>query len=249
MTTLVVGATGRTGRPLVEQLLRRGHEVRVVVRSKERLSAEILDHSDITIIEASVLDLTDEQMAEHVKGCDAVVSCLGHVLSFKGMFGSPRKLCTDAARRLCAAIEANQSSAATKFILMNTVGVRNPDLGEKRGLFERGLLTVLRYTIPPHRDNEKAAEYLHSHIGTENPYVEWCSVRPDSLIEGDVSPYDIVASPTTGIFSGRPTTRANVAHFMAELIDRQELWDTWKFKMPVIMNSETDAGSAGAAAS
>ncbi len=223
MTTLVVGATGRTGQPLVEQLLQRGHEVRVVVRSKERLSKEILGHPSFTIIEATVLDLTDEQMAELVRGCDAVVSCLGHVLSFKGMYGSPRRLCTDAARRLCAAIEVNKSSAATKFILMNTVGVRNPDLGEKRSFGERALLGVLRVAVPPHRDNELAAAYLQGSVGTENPHVEWCSVRPDSLIEGDVCSYDIVASPTTGIFSGRPTTRANVAHFMADLIERDDL--------------------------
>jgi hypothetical protein len=61
-------------------------------------------------------------------------------------------------------------------------------------------------------------------------------VRPDSLVDADVSPYDIEPSPTTTIFSGRPTTRANVAHFMAELIDNDDLWRTWKFQMPVIMN-------------
>ncbi len=239
MTILVVGATGKTGRPLVEQLLGKNYKVRVIVRSSHKLPAEVLENQNTTVIEASVLDLTDEEMAEHVKDCDVVVSCLGHVPNFKGLFGKPRKLCTDATRRLCNAIEKNRPSKPTKFILMNTVGVQNPDLGEKRTWFERGLLTLLRHTLPPQRDNETAAEHLHSTVGKENKHVEWCSVRPDSLIDAEVSPYDIKESPVTGLFSGRPTTRSNVAQFMTELIENAELWSTWKFRMPVIMNSKS----------
>ena len=226
-----------TGLPLVEQLLSKKHKVRVVVRSPHKLSAELLKNPNMTVIEAGILDLTDEEMAEQVKNCDAVVSCLGHVMDFKGMFGEPKKLCTDATRRLCNAIEKNKSPEPTKFMLMNTVGVQNPDLEEKRIWFERALLILLRYTLPPHRDNETATEYLSRNVSEGNKYIEWCSVRPDSLINAQISKYEIVESPTTGIFTGRPTTRSNVAHFMVELIENDELWNSWKFKMPVIMNS------------
>jgi nucleoside-diphosphate-sugar epimerase len=237
-TTLVVGATGMTGRSLVDQLLDNNHKVRVVVRSREKLSAEVLSNPKATGIEASVLDLTDEEMARHVRDCGAVISCLGHVMDFKGMFGEPKKLCTDATRRLCDAIEKNASPETTKFILMNTVGVKNPELGEKRAWFERSLLFLLRHLLPPHKDNETAAEYLHRNIEKGSKHVEWCSVRPDSLIDAEISPYDIQESPSTGIFTGRPTTRANVAKFMTELVENTELWNIWKFRMPVIMNAE-----------
>jgi len=79
---------------------------------------------------------------------------------------------------------------------------------------------------------------LHLNVGKDNKYIEWCCVRPDSLINDDISPYDIKKSPVTGIMTGRPTTRANVAQFMAELIDNADLWRNWKFEMPVIMNSK-----------
>jgi hypothetical protein len=75
-------------------------------------------------------------------------------------------------------------------------------------------------------------------VGKENKYLEWCIVRPDSLIDADVSQYDTTESPTTGIFSGRPTTRSNVAHFMTKLSEDNALWSKWKFKMPVIMNTK-----------
>ena len=237
MNILVVGATGKTGRPLVEQLLGKNHKVHIIVRSPHKLPAGILENPNTTVIEASILDLTDEEMTEHVRDYDAVVSCLGHVMDFKGIFGEPKKLCTDATQGLCKALEKDSLPKPTKFILMNTVGVQNPDLGEKRAWFERGLLTLLRYTLPPQRDNETAAKYLHDVIGKENKRIEWCSVRPDSLIDAEVSPYDITESPITGILSGRPTTRSNVAHLMAELIENEELWSAWKFRMPVIMNS------------
>ena len=74
MTVLVVGATGKTGRALVEQLLGKGHNVRAIVRSPRKLPAKVRDHPNATVIEASVLDLTDEEMAKHVRDCDAVVS-------------------------------------------------------------------------------------------------------------------------------------------------------------------------------
>ena len=78
--------------------------------------------------------------------------------------------------------------------------------------------------------------YTGKKIGQNSRYLEWCIVRPDSLINADVSPYELMQSPVTGIFSGRPTTRANVADFMRRLIDDEYLWKTWRFKMPVIID-------------
>lgn len=76
MTTLVVGASGATGRLLVEQLLERGQQVRIIVRSTENLPENIVKHENLSVIQASVLDLSDVEMIQHVSGCDALVSCL-----------------------------------------------------------------------------------------------------------------------------------------------------------------------------
>ena len=81
---------------MVEHSLAKDYKVRVIVRSRNRLPSEILEHPNITLIEASLLDLSDEQMADLAKGCDAVVSCLGHVINFNGIFGEPKQLCTEA---------------------------------------------------------------------------------------------------------------------------------------------------------
>ena len=76
MTTLVVGASGATGRLLVEQLLKRGQKVRVIVRSPNKLPAGLTNHPHVSVISASVLELSDAEISQHVSGCRAVASCL-----------------------------------------------------------------------------------------------------------------------------------------------------------------------------
>ena len=231
-TISVAGATGQTGRLVVEQSLANDYKVRVIVRSRNRLPSEILEHPNITLVEASLLDLSDEQMANLAKEYDSMVSFLGHVINFNGIFGEPK--------RLCKAIESNCPLSPVRFILMNTVGVSTPALSEQREWFERVVLSLLRWLISPHKDNETAAQHLHSNIGQKNKFVEWCSVRPDSLINEGVSTYEITESPSTGLFNGQPTARSNVAHFMVRLIEDDSLWTSWRFRMPVIMNSQGD---------
>ena len=240
MTTLVVGASGATGRLLVEQLLERGEQVRVIVRSKEALPEEIARHKNLFVIQASVLDLSDDEMVRHVSGCSAVASCLGHNLSFKGMFGPPRRLVTDVTRRLCDAVKANQPENPVKFVLMNTTGNSNRNLDEPISLAQKCVIGLLRLLLPPHADNEDAADYLRTRIGQNDGAIEWTAVRPDSLIdEAERTEFSLHPSPIrSAIFDAGVTSRINVGCFMADLIGDDEIWDQWKGKMPVIYNRD-----------
>lgn len=241
MATLVVGASGATGRQLVEQLLDRGQQVRAIVRSPENLPEVLRKQENLSLIQASVLDLSDAEMAGHVKGCDAVASCLGHNLNFRGIFGPPRRLVTDATRRLCNAIKANKPEAPVKFVLMNTTGNRNRDLEESISFGEKCVIGLIRLLVPPHADNEQAAGYLRVQIGQQDGVIEWTAVRPDTLVNADkVSEYEVHPSPIrSAIFDAGKTSRINVGHFMAELITDDELWNRWQGQMPVIYNRES----------
>jgi nucleoside-diphosphate-sugar epimerase len=238
MTTLVVGATGVTGRLLVEQLLKRGQKVKVIVRSPQKLPATLKNDDDLSVILASVLDLSDAKMTQHVQACDAVASCLGHTPSLKGMYGPPRKLVTDATRRLCEAIRAKQPKAPVKFVLMNTAGNRNRDLDERVSLGHRLVVGLFRLLLPPQVDNERAADYLRTKVGQDDGTIEWAAVRPDSLIDRDeISEYEVFPSPVrSAVLDPGSTSRINVADFMARLITEADTWDRWKGQMPVIYN-------------
>lgn len=241
MTILVVGASGATGRQLVEQLLIKGHNVKAVVRSPEKLPESWKSDARISIITASLLDLSDKDLMELSLDCHAVASCLGHNMNWKGIYGQPRKLVTDAVRRLCNAIEANKPERPIKYVLMNTTGNRNRDLNEPISFAQKCVIGLLRLILPPHVDNEKAADYLRTQVGQNNQFIEWTAVRPDGLIdEDDVTAYDIHPSPIrSAIFNAGKTSRINVGHFMANLISDNDLWHTWKGQMPVIYNKSS----------
>jgi len=238
MTTLVVGASGATGRQLVQQLLNKEQKVKLIVRSPEKLPETWKSNENVLIISASILELSDSQMSEHIKDCKAIVSCLGHNMNWKGIDGQPRKLVTVATKRLCNAIRANSPEEPIKYILMNTTGNRNRDLNEPVSFGQKCVIGLLRLLLPPHVDNEKAADYLRTKIGQNNQLIEWVAVRPDNLTnEEEVSDYEIHASPIrSAIFDAGKTSRINVGHFMADLICDNELWDKWKGQMPVIYN-------------
>lgn len=238
MTVLVVGASGATGSKLVEQLLLKEYKIRVIVRSPEKLPESWKKNPNVQIITASILELSDKEMKKHSQGCQAIVSCLGHNLTWKGVYGQPRKLVTDATRRLCGAIKANKPEKRVKYVLMNTTGNRNRDLNEPISFAQRIVLGLLRLILPPHVDNEKAADYLRTQVKQNNQFIEWVAVRPDGLINDDeVSDYEIYSSPIrNAIFNPGKTSRINVGHFMANLISDPNLWNTWKGQMPVIYN-------------
>jgi len=182
--------------------------------------------------------MSDAQLQEQVKDCLAIASCLGHNLSCKGLFGQPRRLVTDSAKRLCQAVESTNPASPVKYVLMNTTGNQNKQAGETVSLGQRIVVGLLRYLLPPHADNEQAARFMQSHYKASGDAIEWAAVRPDSLInEAETTPYEVHASPTRdAIFDAGKTSRINVAGFMSELIVNDDIWNQWRGQMPVIYN-------------
>lgn len=244
LQVLVLGATGATGRLLTERLLDHGVRVRAIVRSADRLPDSLRRHDLLSVIEANVLALSRSELEEHAAGCDGVASCLGHNLTVKGIFGRPRRLVTDAVMRICQAIRSSRSTRAeltgqpVKLVLMNTAGNSNRDLKESVSVAERGVVGLLRLLVPPHSDNEQAADYLRAEIGQCDNTIEWVVVRPDSLCDEDeASDYQVYPSPIrSAIFNPGRTSRINVAHFMADLFVNDGVWAEWKGQMPVLYN-------------
>jgi hypothetical protein len=240
LTVLLVGGTGRTGRCVLKQLLGDGISVRVVVRSARKLPAGAADDPNLTVVEADLLSLGDDDLLRQVRGCDAVISCLGHVPDFKGIFGQPRDLVTRATTRLCRAIETLQPAKPVKFILMSAVSVNRPGgLDTRRGMFERAVVWILRGIVPPAKDNQRAADFLWRDVGMTDTFVQWVAVRPDTLREGGVSEYSLHESLVSSLFAPDSTNMANVAHFMCELATNSKAWDDWKGRLPVIINATT----------
>ena len=183
MTTLVVGASGATGKLLVDQLLASGQKVKLIIRSTNTIPDNWNSNEEVAVINRNITEISVEEMSGYIAGCQAVASCLGHNISLKGVFGKPRKLVANAVRLLCEAIIKNTSEKPIKFVLMNTAGNSNRDISEPVSVGQRMVIGLLRLLLPPHPDNEKAADYLRVKIGQQHPYIEWTAVRPDTLID------------------------------------------------------------------
>ncbi len=235
---LLVGGTGRTGGRVLRQLLSCDIGVRAIVRSADRLTEGAAQDPRLEVVVADLLALSDADLLRNVRGCDAVISCLGHVLSLRGVLGPPRDLVTQATTRLCRAIAEAQPSAPVKFILMCSVSVNQPAGGDAhRGAVERGLMWMLRGLVPPAKDNQEAADFLCESVGSSSSFVQWAVVRPDTLREGDVSEYTAHANLLSSLFRPDSTNMANVAHFMCELVRSDAAWDRWRGRFPVIVNA------------
>lgn len=236
MKVAIVGASGATGKQVVTQLLKQNIAVRILVRDSAIVDSAVETNPLVEVVRGSIAEFDNARMESLIENCDAVVSCLGHNLTFKGMFGKPRNLVSDAVKAVYSA--AIRKGTPLKFLLMNTSGYFNRGNGEKRTVGESIVNSLLMLLLPPHRDNMNAANYLTREVGTKSEHLSWVAVRPDSLIDkDDVSEYTVHDSHLRSpIFNAGETSRINVGHFMAELLTSDSLWNQWMGKTPIIYN-------------
>ena len=235
MKTLVLGASGATGKLVVSQLLERNLSARIVIRENAAIPDKIAKNKNIEIVKGNIDSFSTEKIRELMQDCDSIVCCLGHNINFKGMFGKPHKLVVNAVKKITAVIASSNNTR--KFILMSTTAYTNKNQGEKNTFGEKLVFSLLEIVLPPHKDNMLAGDFLVYEAGASGK-IEWIAVRPDTLIDEDsISEYEIhenkIRSP---IFNAGKTSRINVAHFMVDLLVNDSLWSDWKYKTPVIYN-------------
>ena len=237
MKTLVLGASGATGKLVVSQLLERNISARIVIRKSATFPDKIAEDKNIEIVKGSIDSFSTGKIRELILDCDSIVCCLGHNISFKGIFGRPHKLVVNAVKKITAAIVSYNT--AKKFILMSTTAYTNKSQGEKNTFGEELVFSLLEIVLPPHKDNILAGDHLVYEMRASEK-IEWIAVRPDSLFDEEIrSEYEIhekkIRSP---IFNAGKTSRINVGHFIVDLLVNDSLWKDWMYKTPVIYNNE-----------
>lgn len=128
MKLLILGASGPTGRHLLDQALDAGHDVTALVRNANRLTIE---HQRLAAVIGDATDL--EILKTAVRGKDAVLSALGAGNSLNSDIAS---------RAVAALIPAMRSQAVGRLIFLSAFGVgesfRHASLMQK--LFYKTLL-------------------------------------------------------------------------------------------------------------
>jgi uncharacterized protein YbjT (DUF2867 family) len=159
---LIVGATGGTGRQLVEQALERGHVVTALARDPSALRVE---HPRLTVVRGNVLDYLSVDAA--VRGQDAVLSALGHKQFFR-----PTRTLSEGTRNLLHAMETH---GVRRFVCETALGIG--DSAGRMGLYYT--FFVIPVILPFYFWDKARQERLIAASG-----VDWVVVRPGALTNG-----------------------------------------------------------------
>lgn len=196
MRITVFGATGGTGRQLVEQALTAGNAVVAYVRNPSKLDIE---NEHLTVVQG---ELTDEELIEKaVKGVDAVISLLGP----RG--GSKNKPLTHGMQNIIAAMK---KQGVRRLIISSTLSAKDPN--DKRTLRVKFSVNLVKLTMhAAYEDIVSVAETIR------NSDLDWTIVRLNLLNNKPKSGKVKVGYVGSGEL-GTWISRADIADFMLNQI-------------------------------
>ncbi|CAI9550146.1 unnamed protein product [Staurois parvus] len=214
MKISVLGASGQTGLYLVSQALEQGHEVKALVRDVNKIT---IQHENLKVVEANIF--SQESLAEHFQGQDAVMSCLG--FPYK-MFSSISEY-TDSMKAIVGAMRQTEVNR----IVVMTSWYTDTSTAQNSSFFVRNFLIPLIKSVLTNMFE------MEQYLEKECPDLNWTVVRPPGLQNVPVTDKEILTHE--GYFvpdeKGYPCTntvsRADVARFMLSTLNDE----TWSRKI------------------
>lgn len=196
MKIVVLGATGRTGRLVVEQALTRGDQVVAYVRNPQGIAA----NPGLEIAVGQLGDLLALKAA--INGADAVLVCLG-------THGKRMKKNVDLMQKsVPSIIKAMKEANVLRLVLVSAYGVG--DTARTAGLIARVVYTTVVGAI--YQDKERSEALL------PGSGLKWTSVYPVMLTDGPLADA-VEVRPMTRVHrvAGLPkVSRADVARVVLD---------------------------------
>jgi uncharacterized protein YbjT (DUF2867 family) len=192
MRIAVLGATGRTGRLIIEQAIERGHEVRAVTRRAEAAvdaTWAVADGRDVPAVEAAL------------HGCDAAAFAIGP----SGRGADPGVLSQSLAATLAA-----MAGAGVKRIVVVTADGPFADSGDPLTRFVAK--PILNRVLPESMADFRAAERL-----LRDSTVDWTVIRPAQLTDKPSRRYR--SRRGASLWFGIRTSRAATAAAVLDALD------------------------------
>ncbi|GAA1846376.1 NAD(P)-dependent oxidoreductase [Agromyces salentinus] len=209
-TIALFGATGKTGRRVLDRALAAGYDVRALARDPDKLT---ITHERLTVIAGDVLD--PRAVDEAIAGSAAVLSLFGQVK------GSPEDLQTVGTRNI---VEAMRGHGVRRIVTLSGGGLRAEGF-DRPGVADH----VIRFLL-----STLAGDVLadaEGHLGVlEESGLDWTVVRGPRLLD----------SPGTGSYrvgwvgagSSTKISRDDLADFiLTQVQDR-----TFIHRMPFVSN-------------
>ncbi len=192
----IIGASGRTGLPLVEQALTAGYKVKALVRNKQKLS---MQHPRLEIVEGDAKNTA--KIEEAVKGSQAVLMVLGHTPS------SDKDILATSTQHV---VNAMKKHGVKRLINLTGAGVKYTD---DPSSFGASLMRFLLKTLA----GKLLEDSINQNSIIQNSGLEWIVVRGPRLTDGPRTGKYQTGYLTMG--PGQSISRADVADFMLNLVD------------------------------
>ena len=211
MKITLFGATGSLGSQLLQQSLQAGHEVTALVRSPQKLPAQLRER--IQVIEGDALLAADVERALP-EGTEAILFAIG--VDEKT---SPADLCTDVTRHI---LEVMRRRGVPRLVWCGGgSNLRAQDQVTLGARFVRWYAEL--FLKHRHGDKERQFELLDA-----NTDLCWLGVRPLQMKEGPLTgTYRLGYNAFSGLSS---ISFADCAHAMLGMLRD----DTWVGKAPII---------------
>lgn len=192
MKLVVFGASGKTGKLVVEQALALGHQVVAYVRNKETFGVE---HPALNVVEGQLHET--EKLKAAMNGSDACISVLGGASLTKHSY--------EIREGIDAIVRLMEETGVKRFIYLSSIGA-----GESRNYMPQPVRFLvadvsLRVPLADHTANEH--RIMRSQL-------DWTIVRPGSLTYGGMTGQLKHGSEAMTMKGNPSISRANVAAFI-----------------------------------
>ncbi len=162
MKLIIFGATGSVGKQVVNQALKKGHQVTAFVRDAAKLAVE---HENLRIATGNAMDADSVESA--IQGHDAVLVSIG-----AGRKGTVR---SEATRHIIAAMK---KLGIRRLICQSTLGV-----GSSRG----NLNMVWKYIMFGLFLRQAYADHILQEAHVMKSGLDWTIVRPGAFVNGELT--------------------------------------------------------------
>ena len=207
MKILLFGATGRTGRIILQKALKDGHEVTAIVRDPSKING-----TKANIVQGSPYDKKTVQKA--MAGCDAVINTLNISRTSDSPWAklrSPKDLISRTAQN---AIDAMKENNTKRIIVMSTIGAGE---SKKKLPFIVKLVVGCSNLRHAFKDHTRQEEIL------ANSDRNWTVIRFPMLTEEE-GENEILVNMNDGTKINRNINRETVARFILSILGDEKYY-------------------------
>ncbi|XP_064638136.1 uncharacterized protein YwnB-like isoform X2 [Lineus longissimus] len=211
MKICVCGATGPSGQRLVQQALDAGHQVIALVRTPEKVEAK---HDNLKVEKVDVCNVED--LVPHFTGSDAIMSCLGHAISFFTAQTFYSESCK-------AIVEAMRKADVKRLVAITSwCTVYKPEHPK-----------FIEWFLKPVFIGRNLADMarMETYLQNECSDITWTCVKPPGLTNDPITEKLITAAEGELVRdAGFQMSRSDVVRFMLSIIEDQQ----WNQKLVAI---------------